>query len=163
MNKKFILTIILTVVVTFLISFVAAVGTVYVALDKINNPDEEEEVVEEIDPGKINYELLQTYTLKKMTIKLAQTASKPHYLILESGVYVADEEMLARMAPVNSKIEEAIFNVFADKTAAEIEGKENRPIMKQLMLDAIREIFLTQEDKDKIVDVVITNYMIAQQ
>ena len=163
MNKKFILTIILTVIVTFVIAFVAAVGTVWVVVDKINSPDEDEEVVEEIDPGKIDYELLQTYTLKKMTIKIAQTASKPHYLILESGICVTDAEMLARLEPLNSKIEEEIFNVFADKTAAELEGKENRPIMKQLMLDAVREIFVKQEDKDKIVDVVITNYMIAQQ
>jgi len=80
--------------------------------------------------------------------------------MLQAGVYVTDEEMLARVTALDSKIKDVVLGVFETKTAEELEG--NREVMKQAMLDSIREIFVKQADKEKIVDVSITKYMIAQ-
>ena len=68
--------------------------------------------------------------------------------------------MLTRVTALDSKIKDVVLGVFETKTAEELEG--NREVMKQAMLDSIREIFVKQADKEKIVDVSITKYMIAQ-
>ena len=156
MNKKSLLIIIMAVTVALLVAF----GTIFLFLKKVDEKEEEPEIIEEIDLNKIDYEQLQSYTLAPMTIKIVQTASKPHYLMLEAGVYVTDEEMLTRVTALDSKIKDVVLGVFETKTAEELEG--NREVMKQAMLDSIREIFVKQADKEKIVDVSITKYMIAQ-
>jgi len=155
-NKKSLLIIIAAVTVALLIAF----GTIFLFLRKVEEKEEEPEIVEEIDLNKIDYEQLQSYALDKMTIKIVQTASKPHYLILEAGIYVTDEEMLARVQALTSRIKDVVLGVFENKTAEELEG--NREVMKQVMLENIREIFLKKSDKEKIVDISITNYMISQ-
>ncbi|MBE5812341.1 MAG: flagellar basal body-associated FliL family protein [Clostridiales bacterium] len=156
MNKKSLLIIIMAVTIALLVAF----GTIFLFLKKVDEKEEEPEIIEEVDLNKIDYEQLQTYSLDKMTIKIVQTASKPHYLILEAGFYVTDEEMLTRMTTLNSKIKDVVLGVFEDKTAEQLEG--NREVMKQAMLESVREIFVKQADKEKIVDVSITNYMISQ-
>ena len=50
--------------------------------------------------------------------------------------------------------------VWNSETAEELEG--NREVMKQVMLENIREIFVKKSDQEKIVDISITNYMISQ-
>lgn len=156
MNKKSLLIIIAAVTVALLIAF----GTIFLFLRKVEEKEEEPEIVEEIDLNKIDYEQLQSYALDKMTIKIVQTASKPHYLILEAGIYVTDEEMLARVQALTSRIKDVVLGVFENKTAEELEG--NREVMKQVMLENIREIFVKKSDQEKIVDISITNYMISQ-
>ena len=69
--------------------------------------------------------------------------------------------MLAKVESLNNKIEDVILGIFEGKTAEELEGK--REVMKQVILDNIREIFVKQADKEKIVDVSITEYVIVQQ
>jgi len=155
-NKKSLLIIIAAITVALLVAF----GTIFLFIKKVEDKEEEPEIVEEIDLNKIDYEQLQSYSLDKMTIKIVQTASKPHYLILEAGIYVTDEEMLARVQALNSKIKDVVLGVFETKTAEELEG--NREVMKQVILENIREIFVKQADKEKIVDVSITNYMVTQ-
>ena len=156
MNKKGLLIIIAAVTVALLVAF----GTIFVFLKKVEEKDEEPEIIEEVDLNKIDYETLQSYTLEPMTIKIVQTASKPHYLMLEAGVYVTDEEMLTRLGALNNRIKDVVLGVFEKKTAEELEG--NREVMKQVLLESIREIFVKQIDKEKIVDISITKYMIAQ-
>lgn len=156
MNKKSLIIIIAAVTVALLIAF----GTIFLFLKKVEEKEEEPEIIEEIDINKIDYEQLQSYSLDEMTIKIVQTASKPHYLMLQAGVYVTDEEMLTRLTALDSRIKDVVLGVFENKTAAELEG--NREVMKQAMIDSIREIFVKQADKEKIVDVSITKYMIAQ-
>ena len=156
MNKKSLLIIIMAVTVALLVAF----GTIFLFIKKVDEKEEEPEIIEQIDLNKIDYEQLLSYTLEDMTIKIVQTASKPHYLMLQAGIYVTDEEMLTRVTALDSKIKDVILGVFETKTAEELEG--NREVMKQAMLDSIREIFVKQADKEKIVDVSITKYMIAQ-
>jgi len=155
-NKKALLIIIAAVTIALLVAF----GTIFLFLKKVEEKEEEVEISDTIDLNKIDYEQLQSYNLEKMTIKIVQTASKPHYLILEAGIYVTDEEMLTRVGALNSKIKDVILGIFETKTAAELEGK--REVMKQVILDEIREIFVKEADKEKIVDVSITNYMVTQ-
>ena len=156
MNKKSLLIIIMAVSVALLVAF----GTIFLFIKKVDEKEEEPEIVEQVDLNKIDYEQLLSYTLEDMTIKIVQTESKPHYLMLQAGVYVTDEEMLTRVTALDSKIKDVVLGVFETKTAEELEG--NREVMKQAMLDSIREIFVKQADKEKIVDVSITKYMIAQ-
>lgn len=156
MNKKSLLIIIAAVTIALLIAF----GTIFLFLKKVEEKEDEPEIIEEVDLNKIDYEQLLSYTIDPMTIKIVQTASKPHYLMLESGIYVTDEEMLARVQALSSRIKDVVLGVFENKTAEELEG--NREVMKQAMLDSIREIFVKQADKEKIVDVSITKYMVAQ-
>lgn len=156
MNKKSLVIIIAAVTIALLVAF----GTIFLFLKKVDEVEEKPEVVEEIDLNKIDYEQLQSYTVEKMTIKIVQTSSKPHYLLIEPVIYVTDEEMLTRLGALSSKVKDIILGTFENKTAAELEG--NREVMKQLILENIREIFVKQADKEKVVDVSITNYMIAQ-
>lgn len=156
MGKKSLLIIIAAVAVALLV----AVGTIFLFLRKVEEKEEEPEIVEEIDLNKIDYEQLQSYMLEPMTIKIVQTASKPHYLMLETGVYVTDEEMLTRVQALDNRIKDVILGIFENKTAVELEG--NREVMKQVMLEGIREIFVKNTDKEKIIDISITKYMIAQ-
>ena len=53
-----------------------------------------------------------------------------------------------------------VLGIFENKTAEELEG--NREAMKQIMLENIREIFVKQADKEKVVDISITNYIVSQ-
>ena len=156
MGKKALLIIIAAITVALLVAF----GTIFLFLRKVDEKEKEPEIIEQVDLNKIDYEQLQSYSLDKMTIKIVQTASKPHYLVLEAGIYVTDEEMLARVGALDSRIKDVVLGVFENKTAAELEG--NREVMKQSMIDSIREIFVKQADKEKIIDVSITNYMVTQ-
>lgn len=156
MNKKSLIIIIAAVAVALLVAF----GTIFLFLKKVEEKEEEPEIIEEVDLNKIDYETLQSYPLEAMTIKIVQTASKPHYIMLEAGIYVTDEEMVTRLQTLNSRIKDVVLGVFENKTAEELEG--NREVMKQVMLDSIREIFVKQADKEKIIDISITKYMIAQ-
>ena len=157
MNKKSLLIIIMSVTIALLIAF----GTIFLFLKKIEEEESKPEIIEEVDLNKIDYEQLLSYNLDKRTIKIVQTASKPHWLQIEIGLYVTDEEMLARVEALNNKIEDVILGIFETKTAEELDG--NREVMKQVILDNIREIFVKQADKEKIVDVSITEYVIVQQ
>ena len=58
--------------------------------------------------------------------------------------------MLARVQALDSKIKDVVLGVFETKTAAELEG--NREVMKQAILENIREIFVKQADKEKIIE-----------
>jgi flagellar basal body-associated protein FliL len=142
------------------IALLIAFGTIFLFLKKLEEEEKEPEIVEEIDLNKIDYEQLQSYLLNQMTIKIAQTASKPHYLMLEASIYVTDEEMLARVESLDSKIKDVIWGVFETKRADELLGK--REDMKQVMLESIREIFVKKADQEKIVDIAITNYVVEQ-
>jgi flagellar basal body-associated protein FliL len=62
-NKKSLLIIIMAVTVALLVAF----GTIFLFLKKIDEKEEEPEIVEEIDLNKIDYEQLQSYTLEEMT------------------------------------------------------------------------------------------------
>ena len=156
MNKKSLLIIIAAVAIALLIAF----GTIFLFMKKIEEKEEEPEIVEEVDLNKIDYEQLYSYPLEKMTIKIVQTDSKPHYAILEVVINVADEEMLARVQNLDSKIKDVIWGIFETKTAEELAGK--REVMKQVILENVRDIIVNKADRERIIDILIPNYMIEK-
>lgn len=157
MNKKSLLIIIMSVTIALLIAF----GTIFLFLRRLEEGDSKPEIVDEVDLNKIDYEKLLSYDLGKRTIKIVQTESKAHWLQIGMSLYVTDEEMLTRIESLKSKIEDVILGIFENKTAADLEG--NREVMKQVILENVRDIFVKQADKEKIVDVAITEYVVVQQ
>ena len=159
MNKKTIIIIISAIIISALIT----AGTIFLFLNKLEQQENQPEIIEEIDLNKIDYEQLQYLAMDSLTIQVAPTenSSKSNYLLVEFGMYVTDAEMLARVQALNSRIKDVVIGVFESKKVSELEG--NRELMKQVLLDNIREIFVKEGDKEKIVDVAITKYMIAQQ
>ena len=114
MNKKSLLIIIMAVTVALLVAF----GTIFLFLKKVDEKEEEPEIIEEVDLNKIDYEQLVSYTLEDMTIKIVQTASKPHYLMLQAGIYVTDEE--GKNMYLNPKYIVGYFPIEDDKTLGRI-------------------------------------------
>lgn len=157
MNKKSLLIIIMSVTIALLIAF----GTIFLFLRRLEEGERKPEIIEEVDVNKIDYEKLLSYDLGKRTIKIVQTGSKAHWLQIAMSLYVTDDDMLTRIESLQSKIEDVILGIFETKTAADLEG--NREVMKQVILENIRDIFVKQADKEKIVDVAITEYVVVQQ
>lgn len=157
MNKKSLLIIIMSVTIALLIAF----GTIFLFLRRLEEGERKPEIIEEVDVNKIDYEKLLSYDLGKRTIKIVQTGSKAHWLQIGMSLYVTDDDMLTRIESLQSKIEDVILGIFETKTATDLEG--NREVMKQVILENIRDIFVKQADKEKIVDVAITEYVVVQQ
>jgi len=153
--------ILIIIIAVVTIALVGAGVTIYFAIDKANEPTEEEKfkaAQEEID--KMDFEQLQKFSMEPMTIQIKRTKSKPDYLVIKLVISVKDEAMLARVESLNDVIVDSINGIFENKTAEELEGK--REEMKEPILEAVRNLFSKQEDKIQIVNVLITDYKIAQ-
>lgn len=153
--------ILIIIIAVISIALLGAGATIFLAMDKANEPTEEEKLKaaqEEID--KLDFEQLQAFSMEPMTIQIKKTSSKPDYLIIKFVVNVKDEEMLARVEALKDPIADAVNGIFESKTAEELAGK--REEMKEPILEAVRSLFSKQTDKIQIVNVLITDYKIAQ-
>ena len=161
MNKKTLIIIVATVLISALITL----GTVFLYLNMQEKKENGPEYVEEVDVNKIDYTTLKEYPMGSLSIQISpepeSTKSKSHYLLVDLSIYVTDDETLAMVSTLGTKIKDVVLGVFETKTASELEG--NREVMKQVVLDNVREIFVKASDKEKIIDVLITKYMIAEQ
>lgn len=149
MAKKAIILIIVLVVV-------GMAGTVGGLIYFLNRPAEAE-VVEEVDEG-IDYETAKLLTISDMKVRLKQSGIKPSYLLANIDITLVDEEALTKFEALQPIIKDAILGVLETKTAEELDG--NRAELKEPVLQAIKDIFPKQEDKDKILGVAISQFLI---
>jgi len=149
MAKKAIILIIVLVIV-------GMAGTIGGLVYFLNRPAEAE-VVEEVDEG-IDYSTAQLLNIaKESKVRLQQSGVSPSMLIISIDLILADEEALAQFEPWTSVMMDAALSVLEPKTKEEIAG--NRENLKGDILKAIQNVFPKQEDKDKIIGVVIPHFV----
>lgn len=125
----------------------------------------------------MEYDLTQgkRLTLEKVQIPLASSGSKTSYLQADFTIVYKTDEALEKANTMIPDIKSAIYGVFETKTAEELKVKpagtsengENtasvspREAMREPLLDAIRELYLLEEDKENVVSVIISSFMVV--
>lgn len=169
MGKKAVLFIVIGVILGV---GLAAGGVFFMIKNGAIVPEEEIKKIEEYDltQGK-------RLTLEKVQIPLASSGSKTSYLQADFTVVYKTDEALEKANTMIPDIKSAIYGVFETKTADELKVKpagtnvdengENmasvspREAMREPLLDAIRELYLLEEDKENVVSVIISSFMIV--
>ena len=149
MAKKAIILIIVLVIVVM-------AGTIGGLVYFLNKPAEAE-VVEEVDEG-IDYSTAKLLPIvEKSNVRLQQSGVTPSMLTISLDLIIVDEEAVAQFEPWKSVMMDAALSVLEPKTREEIAG--SREALKGPILDAIKSVFPKQEDKDKIIGVVISYFV----
>lgn len=145
------------IVLILVFVFVGMAATIGGLVYLLNKPAEQE--VEVVDEG-IDYttaKLLNVAT--DMKVRLKQSGVKPSYLVATVDVTLVDDKAVTQFEPWKNVMMDAILGVLETKTAEELEGG-NRASIKEPVLNAIKDIFPKQEDKDKILGVAISQFLI---
>lgn len=124
-----------------------------------------------VEPVVEVFDTTQGYTLslKDVLIPLVQTSSRPDYLKADFTVIFKTEEALAKAEGIAPHISEAIYSVFETKTANELKVHYDsngakivpRETMKEEVLNAIRNVFLEEEDKENVAAIIIYPFNIG--
>jgi len=168
MGKKALIFIIVGAVLGLLL----AGGGIYLILS--NSPVPTEEGEEGEAPKVVEYDTTQgkRLTLSKVQIPLAGVGSKTSYLQADFTIIFKTDAALKKAEAMEPDIKSAIYSVFETKTADDLRVKpsvdgstENvvspRIAMQEPLLNAIRAIYVTEEDKEDVVSVVISSFMIT--
>ena len=163
------------IVVGAILGVALAGGGIYFILN--NAPAPEEEDGETTEKKVEEYDLTQgkRFTLSKVQIPLAGMGSKTSYLQADFTIVFKTDVALKKAEAMEPDIKAAIYSVFETKTADDLRAKpatidENgnavesvspRIAMQEPLLNAIRAIYVTEEDKEDIVGVVISSFMIV--
>lgn len=152
MLKKSIIIIIISVTISLTIAF----GGIWFLLKKDAEPPEEEKetIVEEIDLST-----LQRFNVS-MTVSLKQTSSKTNFLLADIVISVQDEEMLTRIEGLSDIVKAEILGVLENKTVEDLKVEGARKALTEPILEAVRGIFSKQEDKDKIIAIHISKFLV---
>lgn len=171
MGKKTILFIIIGAV----LGVALAGGGIFFILSHPSVP--EEEGLEEQEKKVEEYDTTQgkRLTLSKVQIPLAGLGSKTSYLQADFTIIFKTDAALTKAEAMEPDIKAAIYSVFETKTADDLKVKpaipdENgnikevvspRIAMQEPLLNAIRAIYVTEEDKEEVVSVVISSFMVV--
>jgi len=102
----------------------------------------------------------KSFTLEKVQIPLAQTGSKQSFLQADITIVLKTEEALTLAEGMAPYIKDAIYGVFANKTPDELNIK-NRETLKKEVLDAVRELYNQEEDRENIFTVMFPSFIVA--
>lgn len=152
MVKKVVIFIIIGVV----FGIAGALAGVFFMMNKANEPEVTEPVVETFDL-KDGTRL----TLEKVQVPLLQTDNTKHFLQADFTIVFKSEEALALAEGMNQDIKDAIMSVFEVKTAAELTQVGARNDMKEPVLKAIRELYNNEEDRENIVAIMISSFIVT--
>lgn len=154
MGKKAVLFIVIGIV----LGIGGALAGVFFMLNQTNKPQKEvnEFMVEEFDlkNGK-------SLTLEKVQIPLVQTGSKTQFLQADFTIVFKDEKALTQAEGMKDYIKDAIMSVFEVKTADELKQTGARNDMKEPVLNAVRELFNDEADRENIVAVMIPTFIVT--
>jgi len=120
-----------------------------------------EKPVEEVVEPPFDLKNGQRLTLEKVQIPLVQTSSKTAFLQADFTIIFKDAEALALAEAMIPDIKDAIYGVFEVKTAEELRAVGSRETMKEPVLEAIRNLYNDEEDREKIAAVMIPAFIIA--
>lgn len=160
MGKKAILFIVIGVVLGVAL---AGGGIFFMLQNGGEKPVEEEPVIEEFDITQ-GYRL----TLEKVQIPLAISSSKTNYLQADFTIIFKNAEILTKAEGLLPDIKDAIYGVFETKTANELKVQPNaegnivspREAMKEPVLEAVRNVFFTEEEKEAVAAVAISSFIV---
>ena len=160
------------IIVGALLGVLLAGGGIYLILSNSPAPTEEGEDGEE--PKVVEYDTTQgkRLTLSKVQIPLAGVGSKTSYLQADFTIIFKTDTALKKAEAMEPDIKSAIYSVFETKTADDLKVKpaidgtadnvvSPRIAMQEPLLNAIRAIYVTEEDKEDVVSVVISSFMIV--
>lgn len=153
MGKKAILFIVIGIV----LGIGGALAGVFFMLNQGNPANENKEFrVEEFDlkNGK-------SLTLEKVQIPLAPTGSKTQFLQADFTIVFKDEDALTQAEGMKEYIKDAIMSVFEVKTSEELKQPGARNNMKEPVLEAVRELYNDEADREKIVAVMIPTFIVT--
>lgn len=151
MGKKAVLFIVLGIV----LGIGGALAGVFFMLGQTKEPVEEEEIVIE----KFDLKDGSRLTLSKVQIPLIQTGSKKQFLQTDITLVFKTAEAMSLAEGMQEDIKDAIMGVFEVKTAEELTGARNN--MKEPVLNAVRELYNNEEDRENIVAVMISSFIIT--
>jgi len=120
----------------------------------IKAPEEVEEPAFDLKDG-------QRLTLEKVQIPLVQTTSKAAFLQADFTIIFKTAEALALAETMIPDIKDAIYGVFETKTVDELKASGAREAMKEPVLEAIRELYNIEEDKEGIAAVMIPSFIVT--
>ena len=154
MGKKAVLFIVLGIV----LGVGGALAGVFFMLNQSSKPQKEftDFKIEEFDlkNGK-------SLTLEKVQIPLVQTGSKKQFLQADFTIVFKDEKSLTQAEGMREYIKDAIMSVFEVKTADELNQPGARNDMKEPVLNAIRELYNDEVDRENIVAVMIPTFIVT--
>ena len=160
MGKKAILFIVIGVVLGVAL---AGGGIFFMLQNGGEKPVEVEPVIEEFDITQGH-----RLTLEKVQIPLAISSSKTNYLQADFTIVFKNAELLTKAEGLLPDIKDVIYGVFETKTANELKVQPNadgtiispREAMKGPVLEAVRNVFFTEEEKDAVAAVVISSFIV---
>ena len=98
--------------------------------------------------------------LNDVMVALKKTGSKSSYLKASFVIVFQDEEALATAENMTDYYRDAILGVFEEKTAEELNAS-SRNEMKEPILEAIRALYNNEEDREKVVAVMIPSFIVS--
>ena len=150
MGKKAILFILIGIVV----GLAGGVAGAYFIIDQSQPP--EEPVIEEFDLKDGS-----RLTLEKVRVVLAPTNGKKAILEADFTMVFKTPEALTLAEGMQQDIKDAILGVFEVKTYEEVNQTGARNEMKEPVLKAVRELYNNEEDRENIVAVMISNFILT--
>ncbi|MBP3284099.1 MAG: flagellar basal body-associated FliL family protein [Clostridia bacterium] len=153
MAKKALIIIIIAVV----FGLVGAGAGVYFMMNRF---DPNKQVVE---PEETGFDLKDgsSLALNDVMISLKKTGSKASYLKASFVIVFEDEKALATAEKMTDYYRDAILSVFESKTAEELSDSNKRNEMKEPVLEAIRSLYNNEEDREKIIAVMIPSFIVT--
>lgn len=151
MGKKAILFILIGVVV----GLAGGIAGAFFMIDQSKPP--EEPVVEEFDL-KDGARL----TLEKVQIVLPQVDANKSFLQADFTIVFKTAEALALAEGMQADIKDAILGVFETKTYDELNQTGARNDMKEPVLEAIRGLYNNEEDRENIMAIMISNFILTK-
>lgn len=154
MGKKAVLFIALGIV----LGVAGAIGGIYFMLNQGNNS---EKLIEKLKVEEFDLKNGKSLTLEKVQIPLARTSSKTQFLQADFTIVFKDDAALTQAEGMKEYIKDAIMSVFEVKTADELNQPGARNNMKEPVLEAVRELYNDEEDREKIAAVMISTFIVT--
>ena len=154
MGKKAVLFIVLGIV----LGVGGALAGVFFMLNQSSKPQKE---VTDFKVEEFDLKNGKSLTLEKVQIPLVQTGSKKQFLQADFTIVFKDEKSLTQAEGMRDYIKDAIMSVFEVKTADELNQPGARNDMKEPVLNAIRELYNDEVDRENIVAVMIPTFIVT--
>ena len=154
MGKKAVLFIVLGIV----LGVGGALAGVFFMLNQSSKPQKE---VTDFKIEEFDLKNGKSLTLEKVQIPLVQTGSKKQFLQADFTIVFKDDKSLTQAEGMREYIKDAIMSVFEVKTADELNQTGARNDMKEPVLNAVRELYNDEADRENIVAVMIPTFIVT--
>lgn len=98
----------------------------------------------------------------KILLKKAEGSTKTPYLQASFVIVFKDADALTTAENMTEFYRDAILSVLELKTKAELSSENARNEIKEPILQAVRELYNSEEDREKIVKVMIPSFILGE-